>query len=90
MFASAPQTYSMVRNSMLTLPHSSYLRRLATAFNIDSGLKDASVHEEYMQQKCQNMGEGERNVVLMLDEIHISQTSAACKARKLKTVSKRV
>lgn len=71
-FATARQTYSMLRNTLLTLPHTSYLKRLASAFNIGSGLKDAVVHEQYLKQKCQNMTEGERNVVLMLDEIHVA------------------
>lgn len=52
--------------------HPSYLKRLASAFNITSGLTDITGHEEYLRQKCQKMSEGERNVVVMLDEIHIS------------------
>eukprot|EP00745_Piridium_sociabile_P000858 TRINITY_DN1054_c0_g1_i10.p1 TRINITY_DN1054_c0_g1~~TRINITY_DN1054_c0_g1_i10.p1 ORF type:complete len:707 (+),score=149.43 TRINITY_DN1054_c0_g1_i10:209-2329(+) len=70
--ASTSTVYSLLRNTLLTLPHTSYLRRLVSAFSIKSGLKDSGVHEEYLKQKCQNLNEGERTVILMLDEIHVS------------------
>lgn len=41
-----------------------------------SGLKEKSVHEEYLKQKCQNMNERERNVILMIDEIHVANKMA--------------
>ena len=71
-FASSPTTYSLLRSTLLTLPHTSYLKRLVSAFGIGSGLTDTDVHEEYLKQKCQKLNEGERNVVLMLDEIHVA------------------
>jgi hypothetical protein len=70
--ASTSTVYSLLRNTLLTLPHTSYLKRLVSAFSIKSGMKDSGVHEEYLKQKCQNLNEGERNVILMLDEIHVS------------------
>lgn len=81
-FASSPTTYSLMRNTGLTLPHASYLKRLVSVFNMGSGLKEASVHEEYLKQKCQNLDERERNVMLLLDEIHVA-TQVSYKEGKL-------
>ena len=67
-----PQLHSRCWGTLLTLPHTSYLKRLVSAFGIGSGLTDTDVHEEYLTQKCQKLNEGERNVVLMLDEIHVA------------------
>lgn len=71
-YASGSRSYRLLRQSFLTLPHPSYLKKLSSVFNIGSGIKDASVHEEYLNQKCKNMSEGERNVNLMIDEIHVA------------------
>ena len=71
-FTSAPQTYSLIRSTFLTLPHPSYLKKIMSVFNIDSGLKNESGHEEYLKQKCQKLSQAERTVILMVDEIHVS------------------
>lgn len=70
-FASAPQVYNLIRNTHLTLPHSSYLKRLQSVFNIGSGMQQ-NVHVEYLRQKCQRMKDFERTVILMIDEIYVS------------------
>lgn len=71
-FALSPAAYSSIRESYLTLPHPSYLKKLASVFTIKSGIKDNDVHEQYLTQKCASLSEDERRVVVMLDEIHIT------------------
>ena len=69
-YAGAPRTYAMMRTTYLTLPHPSYIRKLASVFTMKSGL-DRNVHDEYMKQKCAALSEAERRVILMVDEIHM-------------------
>ena len=72
MFATAPRAYSLLRDSVLTLPHPSYLRKLSSVFQMKSGFTDSKCHEAYLRQRCLKMQEHERDVILMIDEIHIS------------------
>ena len=64
--------YCMLRTSFLTLPHPSYLKKLASAFSIQSGGANTVTQEEYLRQMCAALStEGEKRVTLMLDEIHL-------------------
>lgn len=81
-FSAAPQTYLMMRNTVLTLPHPSYLKRLSSSFQINSGFQDGAIHQTYLQKKCQNLSEMERYVILMVDEIHVAH-QMSYKAGKL-------
>ena len=56
---------------MCTLPHPSSLDRLSNKFSISSGIEQASLHREYLRQKAHSLNEKERDVCLLIDEIHV-------------------
>lgn len=66
-------SYSFLRDSCLTLPHVSYLRRLSSIFVPKSLANDDNVDEHlaYLKQKCSLLGERERICTLLIDEIYV-------------------
>jgi hypothetical protein len=71
-FSSSSTAYNLIRSSMLTLPSMSYLRKLASVFNMECGVNTENSHQAYLRQKCQQMKPEERTVILMVDEIHVN------------------
>ena len=71
-YSTNKKTYSLLRETYLTLPHPKHLSKLSAAFTMESGLKESPVHEEYLRQRSSNMAPHERTVMLLLDEIHVS------------------
>ena len=51
------------------LPSTRRLQQLSTAFNVDTGNIDAS----YLKQRAATLTEGERTVVLLIDEVYTAQ-----------------
>ena len=67
----------------------SYLRRLSAVFRTDDSFQDLNAHALYLKNKADMLALHERHVILLLDEIHVSQACAykcgrvvdmACKA----------
>ena len=72
------KAYMFLRNSLLKLPHPSYLRKISSAYSVVSGVKEEQ-HFKFLKKKCELAHPKERLVVLMLDEIYISsQISYKC------------
>ena len=71
-FCISRKAYNHLRTTCMTLPHPSVLTKLTRSFSMESGLQESAVHEEYLRQKCSGMKEEEREVSVMLDEIHVS------------------
>ena len=72
LFSTSRKALDIVRQEFLTLPHSAYLRKISTSFGIKSGLDISACHEEYLQKKLSSLEPAQREVNLMLDEIHIT------------------
>jgi len=71
-FCSSRSTYCYLRESCLTLPHTSTLRNLTSCFSqCCQTLTDDDAHFVYLKHKCMALPECERLVVLLLDEIYV-------------------
>ena len=64
--------YNLLRSMVCTLPHPSSLNKLSTKFSISSGLEQSSLHKEYLLQRALSLDPIERDVCLLIDEIHVS------------------
>ena len=65
------KAYNLLRDTAMTLPHASYLQRISSVFSVDSGL-GSETQEAYLREKCKNLDQREKTVILMLDEIHVA------------------
>ena len=72
LYSTSRKALDIARQSLLTLPHSSYLRKVSASFAMSSGLDISALHEEYLKKKIDSMEPAQRDVNLMLDEIHIT------------------
>lgn len=70
MFALSSSYYQRLRDSILSLPHVSYLRRLSSVLSVHGGFEDNN-HAAYLKSKSDALEPHERIVILMLDEIHV-------------------
>lgn len=69
--------YEMLREKMLILPSISYLRRLSAVFAADKSCSDeVSAYSVYLKSKADLLQMHERQVILMLDEIHVNRRSS--------------
>lgn len=69
-FAASATVYRRLRDTILTLPSVSYLKRLSTVFSLSGGLNE-NAHVVYLKQKAQTLKDHERHVILLLDEIYV-------------------
>ena len=71
----------MVREKLLILLNTSYLRRLSSGFRTDDSFQDLSAHAGYLKNKAGRLALHERRVILLLGEIHVNQacTYKGCK-----------
>jgi THAP domain/Transposase protein len=69
-FALSGSVYRRLRDSLLTLPHISYMKRLSSVFSLSDGVAD-STHAEYLKHKAKLLQPHEKHVILLLDEIYV-------------------
>ena len=72
LYVTNKKSYNILRSTVLTLPHPSALDKLSAKFTISSGIHQSSTHKEFLRQRALSLKPHERNVCLLLDEIHIS------------------
>jgi hypothetical protein len=70
-FAVSLSVYNRLRDTVLTLPNVSYLKRLSSVLSVSGGLNDSDSHITYLKQKAELIQPRERHVMLLLDEIHV-------------------
>jgi hypothetical protein len=70
-FAVSLSVYNRLRDSILTLPNVSYLKRLSSVLSVSGGLSDSDSHVTYLRQKAELIQPRERHVILLLDEINV-------------------
>jgi hypothetical protein len=72
-YCSSHSTYTYLRGSYLTFPHTSYLRQLSSCFAENAKtLNDDDSHFVYLRQKCSVLADHKRFSALLLDEIHVN------------------
>jgi hypothetical protein len=70
-FAVSLSVYNRLRDTVLTLPNVSYLKRLSSVLSVSGGLNDSDSHITYLKQKAELIQPRERHVMLLLDEIYV-------------------
>jgi hypothetical protein len=70
-FAVSLSVYNRLRDTVLTLPNVSYLKRLPSVLSVSGGLNDSDSHITYLKQKAELIQRREWHVMLLLDEIYV-------------------
>jgi hypothetical protein len=70
-FAVSLSVYNRLRDTVLTFPNVSYLKRLSSVLSVSGGLNDSDSHITYLKQKAELIQPRERHVMLLLDEIYV-------------------
>ena len=72
----SPALYRVLKkDGRLSLPSVSYLRRLSSAYHLETGLSSATV--AYLTQRIKALNEQEQNVSLQIDEVTSIKISCA-------------
>nr|XP_042912929.1 uncharacterized protein LOC122272950 [Parasteatoda tepidariorum] len=73
LFSISPHAYRFIRNSgNLILPHPTTIRKITSNFPLNPSNEQASFNFlKYVEERYKYVKEHEKNVVLMLDEIHL-------------------
>ena len=66
------KTYNFLRSNVCTLPHPSALDKISAKFSMTAGVQQSTAHKEYLRLKASMLKDSEKDVCLLLDEIHIS------------------
>ena len=64
----------MLDEDLLTLPSLSYLQRLSSSYDLETGLTSSSL--AYLSERAKHLSEQEKNVAILIDEVKINLASA--------------
>ena len=59
----------MLEEDVLTLPSMSYLQRLSSAYNLETGLTSSTV--AYLSERAKHLTKEEKTVAVLIDEVKI-------------------